>query len=58
MIEHVDNPPKFVSDLSKLLKNRGILMMSTIQRNWISYISHILFAEHITKIVPVGTHHH
>ena len=58
VVEHVENPEKFVDDLTRLLKDKGVLMMSTIRRNWVSYLTHILLAEYVTRIVPVGTHHH
>jgi 2-polyprenyl-6-hydroxyphenyl methylase/3-demethylubiquinone-9 3-methyltransferase len=56
VIEHVDNPKSFVQSLSKAAKNGGLVMLSTIAQNPMSWMTHIVFAEYITNIVPKGTH--
>ncbi|KAI1318838.1 hypothetical protein EDD11_005684 [Mortierella claussenii] len=57
VIEHVDNPAGFLKVLGQLLKPSGDLMLSTISRTPFSYFVTIFCAEHLLKMVPVGTHH-
>jgi ubiquinone biosynthesis O-methyltransferase len=58
VIEHVDNPLKFVSDMEKSVKDGGLVMLSTIRRSFSTWFTHILVAEKIIGMVPSGTHHH
>ncbi|KYQ89665.1 hypothetical protein DLAC_09630 [Tieghemostelium lacteum] len=57
VIEHVDNPQEFVNYCSKVLKPGGSMFISTINRTYLSYLSTILAAEYILRLVPIGTHH-
>ncbi|KAF9435183.1 Hexaprenyldihydroxybenzoate methyltransferase, mitochondrial [Entomortierella beljakovae] len=57
VIEHVDNPAGFLKVLGQLLKPNGDLILSTISRTPFSYLVTVLFAEHLLRMVPVGTHH-
>ncbi|KAF9206567.1 Hexaprenyldihydroxybenzoate methyltransferase, mitochondrial [Haplosporangium sp. Z 27] len=57
VIEHVDNPADFLRVLGQLLKPDGDLILSTISRTPFSYLVTVLFAEHLLRMVPVGTHH-
>ncbi|KAM9949156.1 hypothetical protein ACTFIT_010359 [Dictyostelium discoideum] len=57
VIEHVDNPKQFIDYLSKIVKPGGSIFISTINKTFLSYISAILGAEYIFRMVPVGTHH-
>lgn len=42
VIEHVNNPLDFLRDINKLIKYNGLLFMSTINKNYLSYVSTIL----------------
>ncbi len=42
VIEHVNYPIDFLSGINKLLKNDGILFLSTINKNYLSYITTII----------------
>ena len=44
VIEHVDNPLKFVSDIEKSVKGGGLVMLSTIRRSFSTWFTHILVA--------------
>lgn len=56
MIEHVDNIEEIIGCIRKLLKHNGLLFISTINRNLLSYVGAILFAEYIFKLIPIGMH--
>ncbi len=56
VIEHVNNRAKFLSDLSDLLKDGGLLIITTLNKSFASIILAKFFAENIFKIIPKGTH--
>lgn len=56
MLEHVNNPKEIVSLCSQMLKPKGDLFFSTINRNKKSYITAIIFAEYLMNMLPLGTH--
>ncbi|TFB07067.1 Ubiquinone biosynthesis O-methyltransferase [Trichoderma ghanense] len=56
VIEHVDDPAAFLDRVRPLLRPGGWLVMSTIARTWISWLTTNLIAEDILRIVPPGTH--
>ena len=56
IIEHVDQPQQFLKTLGSLTKSDGALFISTINRTPRGYALAILGAEHLTGVVPVGTH--
>ncbi|MDC0864409.1 bifunctional 2-polyprenyl-6-hydroxyphenol methylase/3-demethylubiquinol 3-O-methyltransferase UbiG [Rickettsiaceae bacterium] len=58
VIEHVSNLEEFVQNLSKLVSDKGILVLSTINRNIKSYLQAIIVAEYILGWIPKKTHDH
>ena len=56
MLEHVPSPNDIISSCSSLLKANGYVFFSTINRNFKSFLYAIIGAEHILKLLPVGTH--
>jgi len=56
IIEHVNNIPLFLDSLAKLLKPGGLMFISTINKNLKSYLSAIIVAEYVLRMLPVGTH--
>jgi 2-polyprenyl-6-hydroxyphenyl methylase/3-demethylubiquinone-9 3-methyltransferase len=56
MLEHVPDPASVVAACAKLLVADGHLFMSTLNRNAASFVVAILGGEHITRIIPKGTH--
>jgi len=56
VIEHVPTPQLFVQHCVALLKPGGSLMISTINRNYLSYLLAILLAENVFMAAPKGTH--
>jgi 2-polyprenyl-6-hydroxyphenyl methylase/3-demethylubiquinone-9 3-methyltransferase len=56
MLEHVPDPSSVVAACAKMLVPGGHLFMSTLNRNLASFAVAILGGEHITRIIPKGTH--
>jgi 2-polyprenyl-6-hydroxyphenyl methylase/3-demethylubiquinone-9 3-methyltransferase len=56
MLEHVPDPASVVSACAQMLEAGGHLFMSTLNRNPMSFAVAILGGEHITRIIPKGTH--
>ncbi len=56
LIEHVPEPRLLVEDCAQLLKPGGTLIISTLNRNLISYALGILAAEYVLQLIPKGTH--
>lgn len=57
MLEHVDNPGQILRHSWLKLKPNGILFLSTINRDIVSWFTTIFMGEYVLKIVPKGTHH-
>lgn len=56
VLEHVADPDFFLGCLSPLVKEDGVLILSTLNRTVQSYLLGIIAAEHLLKWVPKGTH--
>ena len=56
VIEHINDYKIFLQNIFLCLKKNGIVILSTINRNFFSYLSTIIIAEKLLKIVPNGTH--
>ncbi len=56
IIEHVECPQDFLSNLSGLLESNGILFLSTINRTARSFLFAKIGAEYLLRLLPVGTH--
>ncbi len=56
VIEHLDNRNLFFKEVSKLLKNKGILILTTINKTALSLLLAKFMAEHILKLLPKGIH--
>ena len=56
VIEHVENPSRFVADCAGLLKPNGLLVSSTINRTPISFALAVVAAERILRWLPADTH--
>lgn len=57
MLEHVDQPNEILRQSWNRLKPNGVIFLSTINRDPISWFTTIFMGENILKIVPKGTHH-
>ena len=56
VVEHVPDPSKLILSCVQLLKPKGQLFLSTLNRNPRSFITAILGAEYIFNVLPKGTH--
>ena len=56
IVEHVSNINLFVQNCSKLIEKKGMMFVSTINKNLKSYLFAIIGAEYILRWLPVGTH--
>ena len=56
VIEHVPDPGQLIDACATLLKPKGEMFLSTLNRNPRSFVTAILGAEYIFNILPKGTH--
>lgn len=56
LLEHVPNPELVMEHCARLLKPQGILLVSTINRGLKAYLSVILAAEYVLRLLPRQTH--
>ncbi|GJQ11763.1 hypothetical protein GpartN1_g3554.t1 [Galdieria partita] len=56
VIEHVENPQLFLDTLKQTVRPQGLLIISTINRTFFSWLSAIFMAENILGWIPKGTH--
>lgn len=56
VVEHVSDPAIFLRTLVSLLEPGGLLFLSTLNRTRRSYLTAILGAEYVLRLLPVGTH--
>ncbi len=57
VVEHVDDVSSFVRDAVARLAPGGLLLASTINRTLRSYVTAIVGAEMVFRVLPRGTHH-
>ncbi|EHN00385.1 Coq3p [Saccharomyces cerevisiae x Saccharomyces kudriavzevii VIN7] len=58
MLEHVDVPSEILRHCwTRLSPDNGVLFLSTINRDLISWFTTIYMGENVLKVVPKGTHH-
>lgn len=56
VIEHVTSVANFIQDLEAHVRPGGIIALSTVNRTSLSYLTAILGAEKIMRLLPRGTH--
>ncbi|KAK3898919.1 S-adenosyl-L-methionine-dependent methyltransferase [Staphylotrichum tortipilum] len=56
VVEHVDYPAAFLDRVGEFVKPGGWLVLSTIARTWVSWVTTNLVAEDLLGVVPKGTH--
>jgi 2-polyprenyl-6-hydroxyphenyl methylase/3-demethylubiquinone-9 3-methyltransferase len=56
MLEHVPNPAAIVTDLARLVRPGGHVIVSTINRNAKAFALAIVGAEYVMRLLPTGTH--
>ena len=58
LLEHVPDPSSIIRACAKLVKTKGRVFFSTINRNPKSYFFAIVGAEYVLNLLPKGTHHY
>ncbi|BAC24590.1 ubiG [Wigglesworthia glossinidia endosymbiont of Glossina brevipalpis] len=56
VLEHVEYPKDIINSCSHLIKDKGDIFFSTINRTAKSFFYSIILAEYILKIIPKKTH--
>ena len=56
VVEHVADPLAYLTACQQLLKPRGLMICSTLNRNPKSFVMAIIGAEHVMRWLPKGTH--
>lgn len=56
MLEHVPDPTSIIQSAAHMLKPNGFVFFSTINRNTKAFLSAIVGAEYILRLLPKGTH--
>ncbi len=56
LLEHVPEPMSVINAIQRLIKPNGHVFFSTINRNTRSYLSTIVGAEYLLKLIPKNTH--
>jgi 2-polyprenyl-6-hydroxyphenyl methylase/3-demethylubiquinone-9 3-methyltransferase len=56
MLEHVPDPASIIAAIRTLLKPRGQVFLSTLNRTPLAFALGIVGAEHIARLLPRGTH--
>jgi 2-polyprenyl-6-hydroxyphenyl methylase/3-demethylubiquinone-9 3-methyltransferase len=54
--EHVADPNAFIEEVARRVAPGGLLLASTIDRSWKSYLLAIVAAEYVMRVLPRGTH--
>ena len=58
ILEHLDDWKFFLNKLNKVVKNNGLIIISTINKNFLSKFFAIKVAENILKWIPKNTHNY
>src|SRR5579872_3617305 len=56
MLEHVPDPAAMVATLAALVRPRGTLVVSTLNRNLRAFLLAIVAGEYLLRLLPRGTH--
>ncbi len=56
MLEHVPDPAATLVALAALVRPGGDVVVSTLNRTWLSFLIAIVGAEYVARVLPRGTH--
>ncbi|POS88002.1 hypothetical protein EPUL_004518 [Erysiphe pulchra] len=56
VIEHITYPAEFLEQCTKFVRPGGWIVISTVARTWLSWLTTIAVGEYGLRIVPIGTH--
>jgi len=57
VVEHVEDPPEFLSTCGRLVRPGGVMVVATINRTLAALVIAIFGAEYLLGWLPKGTHH-
>jgi 2-polyprenyl-6-hydroxyphenyl methylase/3-demethylubiquinone-9 3-methyltransferase len=57
VVEHVEQLPEFLAQCARLVRPGGVMVVATINRTLIAWLTAIIGAEYILRWLPKGTHH-
>jgi 2-polyprenyl-6-hydroxyphenyl methylase/3-demethylubiquinone-9 3-methyltransferase len=58
LLEHVPDPASLIAACARLVKPGGSVIVSTLNRTPRAFLTAIVGAEYLTRLVPRGTHHY
>ncbi len=58
VVEHVEHLPDFLASCGRLVRPGGVMVVATINRSPVAWLSAIIGAEYILRWLPKGTHHY
>jgi 2-polyprenyl-6-hydroxyphenyl methylase/3-demethylubiquinone-9 3-methyltransferase len=58
VVEHVENLPDFLASCARLVRPGGVMVVATINRTPVAWLSAIIGAEYVLGWLPKGTHHY
>lgn len=57
VVEHVEQLPEFLAQCARLVRPGGVMVVATINRTLIAWLTAIIAAERVLRWLPKGTHH-
>lgn len=57
VVEHVERLPEFLGHCARLVRPGGVMVVATINRTLIAWLTAIIGAEWVLRWLPKGTHH-
>lgn len=58
VVEHVEQLPEFLASCARLVRPGGVLVIATINRTLLAWLTAIVGAEYLLRWLPKGTHHY
>ena len=55
-LEHVQDMPRVLAEVRRVLRLGGIFFFDTVNRNWLSRLVVVTMAEDVLRLLPPGTH--
>jgi 2-polyprenyl-6-hydroxyphenyl methylase/3-demethylubiquinone-9 3-methyltransferase len=56
VLEHVNDLPRVIAEVGRVLRPGGTFVFDTINRTWLSRLVLVWLGERVLKVVPCGTH--
>lgn len=56
VLEHVDDLPRVLSEVARVLRPGGVFLFDTVNRTWLARAALITLGEQVLRLLPRGTH--